>query len=673
MKRWLVDSSGWTCVTAHACTHGSGDTEALSSRQHPAYPTLDDDATVLWWPARCVIGLHTYEGQPRHAAPLIERKLRNEGVLEGTAKVFVLRVQTIGKLCHAFYMVASAEDWSQLRAWESAQDRQCLLVPVLHAAWCLKRHAQLVVIQGESEIVVMGTVHKKPIHLSAVLFSADAFELEEVLRSLAARLRDELRGLRDVESVQAVWLPWKVLSPRHGGEASRAEELDADRSGATSLAAVSPVHGENSDFASVAIGRHATASPMAEEAMRLVPLDERSPLDDASAKVTPHGVVSREALGSAPADGDTLAELLERQPAESVLVADHAGPRAHSTSGRDRQSLPRSHSVGQLGASAPSLSDETAAAAERAGRSQAGKLDRWVALFGELSGVKCSLLAAASDWHVGGGDLGPAASDRRLAANSFGRSMGALPMDAPSVQPGVSEAPPPGFLSGFVQLSEWQAARSAVNGGRARAAAMADAMTPMLALASAAVLLVSLGLTGGRLVQAHGLQVRADDLRAQALAQGGHAATEAGEHQLQQDAARELVFLEKLSQADSALDVLDAVVAIRQASLAADVRILGMRLDEASPEDSLAQGSAGKASANVNKGAGPSAPPGALLVDGRFVSQTSSDSRASAEFSRSLRANGYIAAPVDIKGAVASLSESSRLFSYRISRALKDR
>ncbi len=520
MSEWLVDETGWIAVAESGTMSGAAHSAepALAAHRAAPYPMLARPTVALWWPPRCVFGVHAFEGKPRHAAALVERRLRSEGVIELGAKIFVPRVDVLGKLCQSFYMAVSGEEWRRMMVWESTQAHQCLVVPVLHAALALKGSADLVVILGRTEVVVLGMVRRKAIHLNAVLFGTGEAEWVQALANLADRLKDLLGPADGPQPVRATCLPWCFEPP----------------------------------------GRAITAPE------------------------------SRQSSSSPAMDGGQ----------------------------------------GMAGAG--------------------GLLHSLMADFARISGIQCSVMAHA--FHV---------LDAPMDASGPGRAV-----LTPEQRPALRDDDRLTHASGFVQLGIWKPIQMCVNAMPAKRAALASAASPLLTMALTLCLAFSVGVGVNRVRLGMTLQEQARELEARARAVSAAAGTEPVADALQADAQRDMAFVDVLARADASLDVLDAMIAVRNASVASEMRILGLRLEEQSPK-------AVNGTPAMPGAAGADAPANqeSLVVDGRFASQTLGDSRANADFSRAMAAAGYAVRPLEIKGAIASMSDSSRLFSYRLTKA----
>lgn len=188
----------------------------------PAFPTLEHPALVLWSPERGVSGVTALEGNARHAAVLIDRRLRAEGATEGETKVFVHHVRPVGQGYQAIYTAAPLEEWQRLLAWSGAQREHCLLALPASVMWaCRQDHLGAVFHRGV-HLELLGMVDDRIFHLSSMAFSDSDEDLAMAARALGERAMAEVsRSGAKRESAQPAVQWFSALAL--GGSAVRVE------------------------------------------------------------------------------------------------------------------------------------------------------------------------------------------------------------------------------------------------------------------------------------------------------------------------------------------------------------------------------------------------------------------------------------------------------------------
>lgn len=593
----------------------------LNTQMQP-FAMLNQDAAVTWCPQRHVVGVHVFEGAARHAAPLIERKVRTDGKLEGHAKVFVLHTQSMGKLCQALYMAVAIEDWQRLSAWESSQSQHCLLLPLFQAAWSARGAHDFVIVQGPSELLALGLVDNRLVHASAVVFSSSPQDGAAAYDALARRLAQEVGNRRArnraagtatvAHALSAVWLPWRVHATPQELTLAVAEfaRTSGMRCELAYRAFVTAPPSIQSDASPEPLTLPSESLARAEEGLqteavpRALSQPEQHPGESGLAEGPSEALIS-----SAPFPSLTQFETLAVMTPSAVLTesSKRHEPDAQdfSTSELHTHEKPICSAFAQSSALAIAKNAANSAASKAQFLVDCHALSLFVAAM--LCAIGLSIGSGYRFWQ--------AARTDTIAAELSDGALNIAPEGTKATKPAGAAASAP--FPGPAELS---------------------------------------GGTGSQALDAVGLERAAN---------------------------RDLLFLQMLARSEGDLDIVELLSATREASAGAGVRILGVRFDgvklgEAAQTRRLANADAlantMRSPASPDAGNAPNAAvategtPSAIL-DGQFAADSNNDSRAAAEFYRRMKRRGYLVSPLDLKGAAASLSESSRLFSYRISRS----
>lgn len=92
---------------------------------------LDQPAVVVLDLEQSHTDVWRFEGKPEYAAALIEKRVRTEGLVDGSAHVVVHKVQAFPSGFQAFFSAMPLDVWQQASTWAAAQQDHCVL---LHAA-----------------------------------------------------------------------------------------------------------------------------------------------------------------------------------------------------------------------------------------------------------------------------------------------------------------------------------------------------------------------------------------------------------------------------------------------------------------------------------------------------------------------------------------------------------
>lgn len=194
----IIFASGqtWLCVAGD-------DVKAIA-----AFPRLEQPATLLWSPDRGASGVAALEGDPRHAAVLIERKLRGEGSIEGDAKVFIHHVRAIGKGYQALYTVARLDEWQRLLGWVEGLKQHCLLVPVVALLWDQLQNGSGAVFRFGAHFAFLGKSEDHMVHVNTIAFSDSVEDALLASRALAERVREDFLKHQPGQADPALRVRW---------------------------------------------------------------------------------------------------------------------------------------------------------------------------------------------------------------------------------------------------------------------------------------------------------------------------------------------------------------------------------------------------------------------------------------------------------------------------------
>lgn len=165
---------------------------ATEVRQVERYPTLRAPTTVVWQPANCTIGVASLEGDARHAAVLVERRLRTEGAIEADTKIFIHHVERVGRTYQALYSSASLDEWHRMQGWVGAQSDHCAWTSLCALAWSRVGARTSVVLHVDNAFIFLGRTASRIVQANTLAFGIDEDSVAYAARALGDRIHAEL-------------------------------------------------------------------------------------------------------------------------------------------------------------------------------------------------------------------------------------------------------------------------------------------------------------------------------------------------------------------------------------------------------------------------------------------------------------------------------------------------
>lgn len=162
------------------------------ARQIERFPILTAPATVVWQPSDSAIGIASFEGDARHAAVLVERRLRTEGTIEAETKIFIHHVERVGRTYQALYSSASLDEWHRMQGWASVQPGHCAWTSLCALAWSRVDAHTAVVLHVDNAFVFMGRTGLRIVQANTLAFGTDEDSIAYATRALGDRIRAQL-------------------------------------------------------------------------------------------------------------------------------------------------------------------------------------------------------------------------------------------------------------------------------------------------------------------------------------------------------------------------------------------------------------------------------------------------------------------------------------------------
>lgn len=193
-----------------------------------AWPELRESALVVSdFGAGMLSGVIALEGNPVHAPALINRRLMNEGAIDGESRVRIHAVEKAGagRGYQVSYSAIPAARWQRRAGWSGAQPRVCLNLALMTLLWKNVGPAHALVARSGRSLMFIARLERQLFHCAALAFSEERSDLEDAVRSLAERAGLELAAQGAVAPRLA--LMWhtayaRASGPAHGEDQSLA-------------------------------------------------------------------------------------------------------------------------------------------------------------------------------------------------------------------------------------------------------------------------------------------------------------------------------------------------------------------------------------------------------------------------------------------------------------------
>lgn len=178
-------------------------------REHRAmghYPALERASNLVWHPEEVGIGMASFEGDPKHAVTLLERRLRAQGEISSDVKILILQLQRAGRGYQVLYVTVALDEWQQMLSWAASQNHICRLSLAAALAYKLVQPGRAVVLQADKHFHFFARHEGQLVHLQAVSVDNTLADLEAVASTLGMQAREEMSS-RGCVSFDVRWLP----------------------------------------------------------------------------------------------------------------------------------------------------------------------------------------------------------------------------------------------------------------------------------------------------------------------------------------------------------------------------------------------------------------------------------------------------------------------------------
>ncbi|MGE0099774.1 MAG: hypothetical protein AB7S86_15640 [Hydrogenophaga sp.] len=201
-SEWMVHGAPAAPGSRRTPGPGGGDRLSVLSR----YSSVHWPSTVAWHPEQVTLGVASFEGDPRHAATLLERKLRAQGEISSDVKILILESQQVGRGYQVLYVTVALDEWQQMLAWAASQQHICRLTLAVALAFQRVQAERAVVLQVGKHFHFLARHDGQLVHLQALAVEDTVADLEAVATMLGAQVREEMAG-RGFSRFSVAWVP----------------------------------------------------------------------------------------------------------------------------------------------------------------------------------------------------------------------------------------------------------------------------------------------------------------------------------------------------------------------------------------------------------------------------------------------------------------------------------
>lgn len=194
--KMLVLGSRWLAVE-----HGDSRYRPLGN-----YAALRGAGRLVWHPERVGVGVASFEGDPRHAVTLLERRLRSQGEISSDVKILILQLQRAGRGYQVLYVTVALDEWQQMLAWAAAQPHICQISLMAALAFKLVQPGRAVVLQADRHFHFFARHDGQLVHLQAVSVDGSLADLESAASLLGIQARDEMTS-KGCAQFDVRWVP----------------------------------------------------------------------------------------------------------------------------------------------------------------------------------------------------------------------------------------------------------------------------------------------------------------------------------------------------------------------------------------------------------------------------------------------------------------------------------
>jgi hypothetical protein len=240
-------------------------------RRHGGVWDVSGEPLSLAGPSRIITdfdgaasGVMAVDTKPEFAAPVIEKRLRSEGLVDGETRVLAHRVIEAGGGCRVFYTAVPLPKWQETFAWLHGEPSVGLIYSIEAVMLALTRRHGAVLCRAGRHFQLLVSQGSTLAYITATAFSDDIDDLDTALRNLTEQALTQWTARAPQTPVL-----WCDLLAADGADAARLPDEFAQRLDvAVTMAPVTRFDGEGgapmrtaADFMSGTVSWTAAANP----------------------------------------------------------------------------------------------------------------------------------------------------------------------------------------------------------------------------------------------------------------------------------------------------------------------------------------------------------------------------------------------------------------------------
>lgn len=211
------------CLLHHGETWSAAYQGRLSSLE--AYPRLARQAWLIENFAGAPAGQIRLSGKVAHAPALIERKVRNDGLVDGESRVLIHRQRKQADGLQALYTAVPLTQWQKVCDWAAKQQDHCLILPLTALAAAGVGAGEGRVLRHGRQLMFFAETSEGYIHASVVAYGDRLDDLIIAARALGEQAH---RDCGQGKQVSIGWCPFATTDLQDEAEIIQAFRAEDD-------------------------------------------------------------------------------------------------------------------------------------------------------------------------------------------------------------------------------------------------------------------------------------------------------------------------------------------------------------------------------------------------------------------------------------------------------------
>ena len=168
--------------------------DAKHIQQVAAYPKYANALAVIETFDDSPSGVVRLQGKTAHAAALIERKVRAEGLVDGESRILIHRQRTSAGAMEVLFTAVPLPVWQAVSGWSQQQRDHCVIFPLAAVASSGILQGQGRVIRCGANLIFFADTREGYFYASVAAYSEAVDDLEIAVRALAQQAADSHLG-----------------------------------------------------------------------------------------------------------------------------------------------------------------------------------------------------------------------------------------------------------------------------------------------------------------------------------------------------------------------------------------------------------------------------------------------------------------------------------------------